>query len=437
MANLKIPNLCGTSLEFNSIQTSFENLITSAIDGLEVDASTLSSTALSDFNSLELEHRNLIPKIPDLPNLNLQSLVTSLSSLTPGSFEHTQLLSNITTDFGTELTAGGYDLDKLVSTALSTIQGGGDLCSAVPNFELPADGLTAAVEKAVESKQPTVDSAEEKTSTLLRNSEVVAQRAGLGVKVQKMIPEPSTEVDVVADTVTEITPPKEDIGAYKVATKTSNVTTTDGVKVETTTPEDSITSTKTITKVDESTSTKTQTTITSGGRVTSRTRANTAESGFTGRPIYMKESIFEDDFKIKSSRSTRATSEGEGLDRFNEYEIELKHVPIKILGIIGWNPSVTGKWKWRVILRGIIVTQASSGRKRWRYLAQVELDEKYGAGKEFIKSRGKDFWSLDGKILSITDKRGNGYGPSKENGPYFKIRYRYADTYDPRFVASI
>ena len=73
MANLKIPNLCGTSLEFNSIQTSFEKLITSALDGLEVDASALSSTTQSDFNSLELEHRNLIPKTPTLPNLNLQS----------------------------------------------------------------------------------------------------------------------------------------------------------------------------------------------------------------------------------------------------------------------------------------------------------------------------------------------------------------------------
>ena len=410
MANLKIPNLCGTSLEFNSIQTSFENLITSAIDGLEVDASALSSTALSDFNSLELEHRNLIPKIPDLPNLNLQSLVTSLSSLTPGSFEHTQLLSNITTDFGTELTAGGYDLDKLVSTALSTIQGGGDLCSAVPNFELPADGLTAAVEKAVESKQPTVDSAEEKTSTLLRNSEVVAQRAGLGVKVQKMIPEPSTEVDVVADTVTEITPPKEDIGAYKVATKTSNVTTTDGVKVETTTPEDSITTTKTITKVDESTSTKTQTIITSGGSVTTKTRANTSEKGFTGRPIWVLEEITEDDFTFNDN---------------SDYEIELKHTPLGISWVRGWNDSSTNKYKWIKIYKGDRV------ERNLRLLEGSKTEKTFVEGGKVVFY---DLWSLDGKILTITDGRGAGYGPSKEDGPYFKVRYKYADTYDPRFT---
>tara|TARA_Y100000296_G_C5167152_1_gene255312 strand:+ start:1027 stop:2265 length:1239 start_codon:yes stop_codon:yes gene_type:complete len=410
MANLKVPNLCGTSLEFNSIQTAFEKLITSALDGLEVDASTLSSTTLSDFNSLELEHRNLIPKIPALPNLNLQSLVTSLSSLTPGSFEHTQLLSNITTDFGTELTAGGYDLDKLVSTALSTIQGGGDLCSAVPNFELPADGLTAAAEKAVESKQPTVDSAEEKTSTLWSNPDVVAQKAELGVKVQKMIPEPSTAVDVVADTVTSTTLPIEDTGAYKVATETSNVTTTEGVKVETTTPEDSITSTTTITEVSESNSTKTQTTITSGGGVTTRTRANTSEKGFTGRPIWVLEEITEDDFTFNDN---------------GDYEIELKHTPLGISWVRGWNDSSTNKYKWIKIYKGDRV------ERNLRLLEGSKTEKTFVEGGKVVFY---DLWSLDGKILTITDGRGAGYGPSKEDGPYFKVRYKYADTYDPRFT---
>ncbi|SVE36227.1 uncharacterized protein METZ01_LOCUS489081, partial [marine metagenome] len=45
-----------------------------------------------------------------------------------------------------------------------------------------------------------------------------------------------------------------------------------------------------------------------------------------------------------------------------------------------------------------------------------------------------DLWSLNGEILTITDGRGGGYGPSKEDGPYFKIKYKYADTYDPRFT---
>ena len=414
MANLKVPNLCGTSLEFNSIQTAFEKLITGALDGLEVDASALSSTTLSDFNSLELEHRGLISEIPALPSLNLQSLVTSLSSLTPGSFEHTQLLSDITTDFGTQLTAGGYDLGTLVTGALGAIQGGADLCSAVPNFEKPADGLTAAVEKAAESKQPTIDSEEEETSTLLKNSEVVAQRTGLGVKVLKMIPEPSTDVDVVADTVTSTTLPTKDTGAYKVATNTSNVTTTGGNKVEVTTPEDSITSTTTITEVSESNSIQTQTITTSGGGETTRTRANTAEEGFTGRPVTMREEITDD------------IDEGFTFTREYpyDYEIELKHVPLKILSVRGYNDSSTKKFKW------------------------VNIYPQHGGERRTFTQEGKkvfyDLWSLDGKTLTITDGRGAGYGPSDVKGdpeatsagegPYFKIKYKYADTYDPRFV---
>jgi len=397
MANLKVPNLCGTSLEFNSIQTAFEKLITGALDGLEVDASALSSTTLSDFNSLELEHRGLISEIPALPSLNLQSLVTSLSSLTPGSFEHTQLLSDITTDFGTQLTAGGYDLGTLVTGALGAIQGGTDLCSAVPNFEKPADGLTAAAEKAVESKQPTVDSAEEKTSTLWENPDVVAQRTEVGVKVQKMIPEPSTDVDVVADTVTSTTLPTEDTGAFKVATKTSNITTTEGNKVEVTTPEDSITSTKTITKVDESTSIKTQTIITSGGGVKTSERANISSAGLTSRPVSITEYFTEDDLS------------GLVYDEFT-----LKYVPLEILGVGGRDERREPTAVWRTL---------------------GTADKRY-AGEKY------DIYELDGYKITIYDtiyeyeqmseERAN----KKHNGIryIYRVRYRYADTYDPRFV---
>ena len=212
MADLKIPNLPGASPEFNAIQDKFESLITSAVDGLDSTASSLSSTIGTDITSLETELRALVPKLPALPNVNLPSQLTSLSSLTPGSFEHTQLLSDITTDFGTELTASGYTLDTLVTKALAG--------QAVPNFELPADGLTSAVEKSAESKQPTIDSVEEKPSTLVKNAEVVAQRNGLGLRVKKMITETSTAADVVADTVTSTTAPTSDTGAFTVTETT-------------------------------------------------------------------------------------------------------------------------------------------------------------------------------------------------------------------------
>ena len=235
MANLKVPNLCGASPEFNSIQTEFEKLITSGLDGLESDASTLSSTMGTDITSLETELRALVPALPALPNVNLQSLITSLSTLTPGTFAYTQLLADITTDFGTELTAGGYTLDTLVTKALAGIQGGGDLCSTVPNFELPAAGGTAK-EKSVESKQATIDSEEEKKSTVVKNANLTADKEAVEARVATMQVEGESEdADVVKGTITATTPPTENTGAYKVTDESSKVTY-DGNAIEVTTP---------------------------------------------------------------------------------------------------------------------------------------------------------------------------------------------------------
>ena len=220
MANIKIPNLCGANAEFNSVQNKFESLLSDAVAGLESEASSLASTLDSAVTSLTTDLRDLMPEVPSLPEVNLQSLLTSLSSLTPGTSEHTTLLTKIKTDFETELTAAGKSLDTLVTNARTQIDGGGDLCSVVPNFVKAADGLTDAVEKSSESKQPNVDALQEKTSTLVKNAEVVAQRTGLGLRVKKMITEASTAEDVVADTVTSTTPPTSDTGAFTVTETT-------------------------------------------------------------------------------------------------------------------------------------------------------------------------------------------------------------------------
>ena len=181
MANLKVPNLCGANAEFNAVQSKFESLLSDAVGGLESTASSLASTLDSATTSLTTDLRDLIPEVPSLPDVNLQSLLTSLSSLTPGTSEHTTLLTKIKTDFETELTAAGKSLDTLVTNARTQIDGGGDLCSVVPNFVKAADGLTDAVEKSSESKQPNVAALQEKTSTLVKKRAVVAQRNGLGV----------------------------------------------------------------------------------------------------------------------------------------------------------------------------------------------------------------------------------------------------------------
>ena len=226
MANLKIPNLCGASLEFNAIQEQFESLIDDTVGSLEAEASTLASSATSAFSDLESKVRSLVPEIPSLPDVNLQSQLSSLSSLVPGSSQHTQLLSTIKTSFDTELSASGFSLDTLVSSAQSAIGGGGDLCSVVPNFTKPADGSGPAVEKAIESKQATVDSEEEKPSTIVKNDVLVAEKAEVEAKVKKMQVEESTDVDVVSGTVTSTKIPATDTGVFTVTKESEEVTYT-------------------------------------------------------------------------------------------------------------------------------------------------------------------------------------------------------------------
>ena len=186
MADFKVPNLCGASPEFNAIQTKFESMITSALDGLEGDASTLKTTLDTNVNGLVRDLKAMIPELPELPDINLQAQLTSLSGLSFGSGLYNSLLADITTKFGSALTTNGFDLDTLVLAAAEAITGGTNLCSAVPNFTVPAAGGDA-VEKAVDVLQPVVDSLPEKASTLLANANFADAQTALAAAINSPI----------------------------------------------------------------------------------------------------------------------------------------------------------------------------------------------------------------------------------------------------------
>ena len=91
MADFKVPNLCGASPEFNAIQTKFDSLMSSVTDGLELDAGALTTTLDGDVNALVGDIKVMIPDLPALTDVNLQAELTSLSSLTTGSVQHTEM----------------------------------------------------------------------------------------------------------------------------------------------------------------------------------------------------------------------------------------------------------------------------------------------------------------------------------------------------------
>ena len=230
MADFKIPNLCGASVKLNAIQSKFETMMKSSIDGLEVDASALTSTLNTDVTSLVGDIKSMVPELPALPDVNLQGQLTSLSGMTVGSGPHNTLLSDITSKFGSGLTAGGFSLDTLVSSAAAALVGGTDLCSAVPNFTVPAAG-GKAVQKAVEVLQAEADSLPEKVSIQLANKNVTEASTKASTTFNKFFRK-ATETATL---------PTADEGAYTVATTSTTITSSgDGTKLtgKVTTPKD-------------------------------------------------------------------------------------------------------------------------------------------------------------------------------------------------------
>ena len=169
MADIFTANLAGASGPFNDLVRRFTGIREVMEAGLESDPLTLASTLGGDFTSLTSALRSIMPSIPAVPNINLQSGLTSLSGLVEGSARHKALLNDITSNFKTELSAAGFDLDTLVTTAREAGDLDKTLSGIVPNFVKAADGLTAPFQIAAAVKQATSNSVADLTSTFAGN----------------------------------------------------------------------------------------------------------------------------------------------------------------------------------------------------------------------------------------------------------------------------
>ena len=165
MADIFTANLAGANEKFNSLVSKFDTIKSDLLGGLETEASTLASTLGGDFTAITGDLRSIMPSIPALPDINLQAGLTSLSGLSVGSDKHTALLNDITSNFGSALSAGGFSLDTLVSNASSAVGVGDTLSGIVPNFVKGADGLTDAFQISDAVKQAVEDSVKEVAAT--------------------------------------------------------------------------------------------------------------------------------------------------------------------------------------------------------------------------------------------------------------------------------
>ena len=173
--DFKTPNLAGASAAFNSYATKLESIKDNMLSGLEAEASALAGTLSTELSELTSSLRDMMPAVPTIPDVNLQSKLTSLAGFTPGSDQYNSLLSDVTSSFGSALTTGGYSLDSLVTSATDSVGLGETLSGVVPNFAIAADGLSDAIEKANAVLQATEDSVTEEASTIVANSALAAR----------------------------------------------------------------------------------------------------------------------------------------------------------------------------------------------------------------------------------------------------------------------
>jgi len=288
--DLTTSGLAGVNEKFNNILKKVDSVASTMKAQIQGDASAAAAAIGGDLSALTGELRNLIPQGLELPNINLQSQLSSLSSISDPT-QAANLLSSITSSFGTELSASGFNLDTLVSNAKSAIAGGTSLSFSIPNFEKPADGVSAAFQKAVAVKIPDKDTVKETAATFVEKTKLTAAKSAA-----------SSSVISVSST-----PPTEDTKQIKITEKSTNVTQ-QGITSKVTTSKDAVV-----------------TTTTSGGGSKTISRKNFSENGFVTKQIRVTEYINVDDVDDPLSDA--------------EMSFELFSKPIRIGSIKGFDPA--------------------------------------------------------------------------------------------------
>ena len=276
--DLTTSGLAGTNEKFNNILKKIDSTTETMKTQIQADASTATSAISSELSSLKVELRNLIPEGTSLPNINLQSQLESLSGLVDPT-QAANLLASITTSFGTELSASGFDLDTLITSANTAITGGKSLSFDIPNFEKSSDGLSGAIQKAVAVKIPSTDSIVEAVAKFTENDTFTSLKT-------------AAESSVL---ITSTTLPTVDTDQFTITDKSTNITQGTITKAVTT-AEDAI-----------------------EGLGAELKRKNISSVGFANRPVIITQVFTKNNIDISSTTSV----------------IKLNNLPTKITRLRG------------------------------------------------------------------------------------------------------
>ena len=159
MAVFSNDNLQGANEKLNKALTDAKALKDNLLANHGGDASDILASVESKVSDLQNSFADMIPELPTIPNINMQSEFATLSKLNITSPQYLSQVANITSQFGTAMKAKGLDIESLAEQ----IQSGGDVGDLLPNLQLP-DGELVPVELPAEVSLPSKEAVEEKIS---------------------------------------------------------------------------------------------------------------------------------------------------------------------------------------------------------------------------------------------------------------------------------
>ena len=267
-------SICGANLDFDAITDATSDLkstLTSQLGGNFSSATALKSAVEGKLTTVTSGLSSLVPAIPELPSLSLQGELTSLAAIdltNPlGVLDYQSKLASITDSFGGALSSSGFNLDSIVSQvapstgaisgalssatdalssvtdaasgalsgatdALSGLTSGGDICSVVPNFELPS-GATEALQKATNPKLSSVAGIKEEFTEFTANVDLNAQFDEMTTKANKILADPDVQAQISSDVAAGSAQIEKDISSAldKIPADLSVVIPEGGIKV--------------------------------------------------------------------------------------------------------------------------------------------------------------------------------------------------------------
>jgi hypothetical protein len=251
MANFTTPNLAGTNAQFNSVLSTFDSIKSQVVAGLELDASIIVATlTTSVVGNLASQLVDLVPELPELPNLNLQSEMSSLldidQSTLAGQLEFANKKAALEFQFGEGLTAGGYDLDTLTTNAtaakIAALTVATDIAFATTAFSDARGEVTSSLDTALDASlkldrsnitNPTTLINDLSTSTTSAISALSSQASsfqsltdarGAGIRIQDVVPnfEVLAAGGVAFEKASAVLQPTVDTVVEEVSTVVSN-----------------------------------------------------------------------------------------------------------------------------------------------------------------------------------------------------------------------